>query len=202
ESKRNNFEKALHYLKIVYQNDSAKYKSNVSAGITLIQKQMQQAEELNKKQLTIEKQKNTKILLLASSVVAALLLVLSFVLVKNVRRKAKSNQLLKELNQEIYLQKEHLNRVNHNLEEIIEERTKDLKIKNRKLSEYSSHLSHQIRGPVATLKGLMLLEKDDLIDHKELASEINKCVTDIDDKIININKTLNDATIPGLETEG
>lgn len=201
ESKRKNFEKALHFLKIVYKNDSIKYKNNVSASLSLTLKQMAQQEELNRKQLTIEKQKNTQLLFIASTVVATLLLALTFVLVKNVRRKAKSNALLKELNQEIYLQKEHLNRVNLNLEEIIEERTKDLKIKNRKLSEYSSHLSHQIRGPIATLKGLMLLEKDDLIDQKELAAEINKCVTDIDNKIININQTLNDASIPGLEVE-
>ncbi|HEY0896707.1 MAG TPA: hypothetical protein VGE15_09175, partial [Sphingobacteriaceae bacterium] len=77
----------------------------------------------------------------------------------------------------------------------------DLKIKNRKLSEYSSHLSHQIRGPVATLKGLMLLEKDNLIDQQELVQEINKCVGDIDDKIININKSLNDANVPGFKVE-
>jgi signal transduction histidine kinase len=128
-------------------------------------------------------------------------LILTGVLISSVRRKARSNKLLQDLNYEISLQKEHVDRVNHNLEEIIEERTRDLKIKNHKLSEYSSHLSHQIRGPVATLKGLMLLEKDKLIDQNELVQEINKCVGDIDDKIININKSLNDASVPGFKAE-
>lgn len=201
ENKRRNYRKALEYLKQVYTTDSINYNNNVSAKLGLQQEQFKQLQRQRENELTIEKQKNTQILFISSTIVAALLLVLTGVLVSSVRRKARSNKLLQELNHEISLQKEHVDRVNHNLEEIIEERTRDLKIKNRKLSEYSSHLSHQIRGPVATLKGLMLLEKDNLIDQKELVEEINKCVGDIDDKIININKSLNDANVPGFKVK-
>lgn len=201
ENKKKNYQKALEYLKQVYTTDSINYNNNVSAKLGLQQEQFKQLQRQRENELTIEKQKNTQILFISSTIVAALLLVLTGVLVSSVRRKARSNKLLQELNQEISLQKEHVDRVNHNLEEIIEERTRDLKIKNRKLSEYSSHLSHQIRGPVATLKGLMLLEKDNLIDQKELVEEINKCVGDIDDKIININKSLNDANVPGFKVK-
>ncbi len=201
EHKRANYKKALEYLKQVYTTDSTNYNNNVSAKLGLQQEQFKQLQRQRENELTIEKQKNTQILFISSTIVAALLLVLTAVLVTSIRRKARSNKLLQELNLEISQQKEHVDRVNHNLEEIIEERTRDLKIKNRKLSEYSSHLSHQIRGPVATLKGLMLLEKDNLIDQRELVQEINKCVGDIDDKIININKSLNDANVPGFKVE-
>lgn len=106
--------------------------------------------------------------------------------------------MLKTLNEEVSLQKDELNKVNQNLEQIISERTADLQVKNRKLSEYSSHLSHQIRGPIATMKGLMLLEKDELIDLTEYKEEMEKCVNEIDSRIININEVLHDLSAPGL----
>jgi light-regulated signal transduction histidine kinase (bacteriophytochrome) len=82
--------------------------------------------------------------------------------------------------------------VNHHLEEIIDERTKDLQIKNKKFSDYSSYLSHQIRGPIATLRGLMNLEKEGLVDEKECIDMMDKCVSDIDQKIIEMSEMLND----------
>ena len=60
------------------------------------------------------------------------------------------------------------------------------------MSEYSSYLSHQIRGPIATLKGLLNLEKEHLLNPRECLSMMDKCVTDIDDKIINISDMLHD----------
>jgi signal transduction histidine kinase len=121
-----------------------------------------------------------------------------FLLINDVKKKNKTNKQLNVLNEEISLQKEILNEVNHNLERIIDERTKDLKVKNRKLSEYSSHLSHHIRGPVSTMKGLMMLEKEDLIEDKEFIDEISKCVNEIDDRIINMNDSLNNLSESGL----
>ena len=128
---------------------------------------------------------------LASSAVAALAFFAIFLLIRNNRKSAKTNKQLVQLNQEVFQQKEDLNRINHSLEEIIDERTKDLKIKNNKLSEYSSHLSHQIRSPVATIKGLLILETDKLIDQEEFIEQLQVCVQDIDNKIMNINETLN-----------
>ena len=97
-----------------------------------------------------------------------------------------------ELNSEVSRQKDNLDRINHHLEEIIDERTRDLQVKNKKLSEYSSYLSHQIRGPIATLKGLMNLEKEGLVDQQECINMMNKCVSDIDEKIIDMTDILHD----------
>jgi signal transduction histidine kinase len=99
---------------------------------------------------------------------------------------------LTELNMEVSRQKDNLVRINQHLEEIIEERTKDLQIKNRKLVEYSTFLSHQIRGPIATLKGLMTLEKEGLVDKPECIKLMNKCVGEIDGKIIEMSDMLHD----------
>ena len=113
-------------------------------------------------------------------------------LVSNVKSKAKTNVQLTELNAEVSRQKDNLDRVNHHLEEIIDERTQDLQIKNKKLSDYSSYLSHQIRGPIATLKGLLNLEKEGLVDKKECIIMMDKCVSEIDEKIIETSEMMHD----------
>ncbi len=201
ENVRKNHQRALYYLQQVYRLDSISYKNNVSEKIHLLEAQHQQLEKQRENELTIAKQKYTQILFWAISIVALLAFIVIFLLIKNVRKSVRSNKELTRLNLEVSNQKDDLDRVNHNLEEIIEVRTKDLKIKNTKLSEYSSHLSHQIRSPVATLKGLILLEKDNLIEQEEFVEQMGKCIYDLDDKIININENLNDPLKSGLINE-
>ena len=127
---------------------------------------------------------------LGVTVVSGLLLIVVVMLVGNVKRKAKTNAQLTELNGEVSRQKDNLDRINHHLEEIIDERTRDLQVKNKKLSEYSSYLSHQIRGPIATLKGLVNLEKEGLVGQDECIKMVDKCVSDIDSKIIEMSDML------------
>lgn len=192
ESKRKNYRQALFYLREVYKADSASFSDQVSAKIGLLQEQYNYREKERENQLIIERQRTSRILYWATTIVLLLSLVVIILLIMNVRKKNNTNKRLRELNDEITLQKENLDRINHNLEEIITERTKDLKIKNKKLSAYSSHLSHQIRSPIATMKGLMLLEQEHLIEDEEFVKEMAKCVNEIDDKILNINRTLHD----------
>ena len=123
-------------------------------------------------------------------IVAVLLLTIIALLMHNIKRSASSNRKLVELNNEITHQKDNLNLINQHLEEIINDRTKDLKEKNKQLSEYSSYLSHQMRGPIATLKGLINLEKENLIDQTECIEMMNKCVSEIDEKIIEMSTML------------
>jgi len=126
------------------------------------------------------------------AIVAGLLSILVGLLISNVKRKTNTNAQLTSLNEEVLRQKDNLDRINHHLEEIIDERTQDLQTKNKKLSEYSSYLSHQIRGPIATLKGLLNLEKEGLVDQQECIRMMNKSVSDIDDKIIEMSDMLHD----------
>lgn len=198
ENKRKNYPKALSYLRQVYRLDSTSYKNFVSDKIGLLENQFRQKEMQVQNELTIAKQKNATQFLGASTIVAGLSFIVIFLLVRNNKKSAQSNKQLLLLNQEVSKQKEDLDRINHKLEDIIDERTKDLRIKNTKLSEYSWHLSHQIRGPVATLKGLMMLEKDQLIEQHEFMEQMEKCVLDIDNKIINISQQLNNNDSPGL----
>ena len=192
EFKRKNYQRAIYYLQQIFQQDSLIHSTNESTQINILQEQFKQEARLRENDLTIQRQQNDRIKFWAVTVVACLLLVVIGLLTSNVKRKANTNAKLTELNDEVSKQKDNLDRVNHHLEEIIDDRTKDLQIKNKKLSDYSSYLSHQIRGPIATLRGLMNLEREKLVDEKECIRMMDKCVSDIDQKIIEMSEMLND----------
>ena len=196
ERKRKNYEKALNHLIEIYQLDSVVYKSNVSNKLSLLQNEQERNMQQTEAQLNADK---SRIKFWSVTLVAALLLIVVGLLVTNVRRKAVTNAKLQELNSEVLRQKDNLDRINHHLEEIIDERTKDLQTKNRKLSEYSSYLSHQIRGPIATLKGLMNLENEGLVDQQECINLMGKCVSEIDEKIIEMSDMLHDPGEPSSQ---
>ncbi|HYK75853.1 MAG TPA: hypothetical protein VEV16_02665, partial [Daejeonella sp.] len=198
EYKRKNYQRALDYLQRVYTQDSITYNNNISDKIKFTEIQHQQQEKQRENELIIARQKYKETLLWASVVVVILAFGVIFLVARNAKKTTQTNKQLTLLNQEISRQKDDLDRVNQHLEDIIQERTKDLRTKNKKLSEYSSHLSHQIRGPVATLKGLLILENDNLIEHEELIQQMKVCVNDIDDKIMHINETLNNPEIRSL----
>jgi tetratricopeptide (TPR) repeat protein len=192
ELKRKNYQSAATILYGIYKQDSTYDKQNISTQITLIRDQVKQQARQKENEILRQRQDYDLVKFWAVSIVACLLLVLVGLLISNVKRKANTNIQLTNLNAEVSRQKDNLDRINHHLEEIIDERTKDLQVKNKKLSEYSSYLSHQIRGPIATLKGLMNLEKEGLVDQPECIKMMNKCVGEIDDKIIEMSDMLHD----------
>ncbi|HTD41599.1 MAG TPA: tetratricopeptide repeat protein [Mucilaginibacter sp.] len=195
---KKNYEQALSYLHTIYVRDSTLQTNMLASDLGLMKKQHDQQEKQRETELIIERQKNDRVKFWWAVSGSGLLLIVIALLFGNVKRKAKTNARLTELNSEVSRQKDNLDRINHHLEEIIDERTRDLQIKNKKLSEYSSYLSHQIRGPIATLKGLMNLEKEGLVDQQECINMMNKCVSDIDDKIIDMTDILHDPKRTGF----
>ena len=195
EYKRKNFEGAVKYLSQVYTKDSLEKKTQLSAQIMLFEEKKKREDQERENLLTEKQNQYERVRFWGVTSVAGLLLVVVGLLVSNVKSKAKTNVQLTELNAEVSRQKDNLDRVNHHLEEIIDERTKDLQIKNRKLSDYSSYLSHQIRGPIATLKGLMNLEKEGLVDNQECINMMGKCVSEIDEKIIEMSDMMHDTKV-------
>ncbi|MFI5138830.1 MAG: tetratricopeptide repeat protein, partial [Sphingobacteriales bacterium] len=198
ELKRKNYGRAVAYLYDIYKQDSTTYMQSSSAQTTLIREQFTQQARQRENEILLQRQEYDRVKFWGVAIVAGLLLVLVGLLIHNVKRKAKTNTQLTNLNAEVSRQKDNLDRINHHLEEIIDERTQDLQIKNKKLSEYSSYLSHQIRGPIATLKGLMNLEKEGLVDQPECIRMMNKCVGEIDDKIIEMSDMLHDPRRAGF----
>ena len=192
ELKRKNYKLALSYLQEISHKDSTEIKKNTFNQISVIEEQFKQTDKQRENEFLMQRQRYDLVKFWAVAIVAALLLVFVGLLVSNVKRKAQTNLQLTNLNAEVSRQKDNLDRINHHLEEIIDERTKDLQVKNKKLSEYSSYLSHQIRGPIATLKGLLNLEKEGLVDQQECIRMMNKSVGEIDDKIIEMSDMLHD----------
>ena len=193
ELKRKNYQRAVSYLSAVFLQDSTKMKDGLSSQLNLFEVKNKQEEEQKENELNVQRIKYENIRFWGAVTVAGLLMVTIGLLISNVKRKTETNAQLTQLNSEVSRQKDNLDRVNHHLEEIIDERTKDLQIKNKKLSEYSSYLSHQIRGPIATLKGLMNLEKEGLVDKKECINMMDKCVSEIDEKIIEMSDMMHDS---------
>lgn len=198
ELKRKNYESALTHLQAIYKQDSIEYSARNSAALTLFQAKYRQEELKRENERITDRQKYERSIAIGTIILAALLIVVIVLLTSNVKRKAETNKKLTELNAEISNQKDNLDRINHHLEEIIDERTKDLQLKNRKLSEYSSHLSHQVRGPIATLKGLMNLEREGLVSQEECIQMMIKCVSEIDDKIIDMSDMLHNPERAGM----
>lgn len=192
ELKRKNYQRAVTALYSIYVHDSTEYKKVVSERLNLYKETAKQEEVKHNNEMMVAQRSRDRILFWSTVLVAGLLVVLVVLLINNVNRKAKTNQDLTRLNEKITEQKENLNQINHHLEEIIDDRTKDLQIKNKKLADYSLHLSHQIRGPIATLKGLLNLEKDNLIEKDECIKLMNKCVSEIDDNIIDMSGMLHE----------
>jgi len=193
EFKRKNYESALSYLSAVYLQDSVNRRTGLTSQLNLFEIKNKQEEEQKENELNIQRIQYENVRFWGAVTVAGLLMITIGLLVNNVKRKTLTNAQLTQLNSEVSRQKDNLDRVNHHLEEIIDERTKDLQIKNKKLSEYSSYLSHQIRGPIATLKGLMNLEKEGLVDKKECINMMDKCVSEIDEKIIEMSDMMHDS---------
>lgn len=177
ESQRRNFPEALRYLQIVYKQDSVRYANSESAKISLLEEQYRQKEIQRRNELIILRQKQNKIIFISTLIVAFMAFLVIILLAINIRRKMRVNQLL---------------------EHTVDERTKDLQLKNQKLSEYSAHLSHEIRAPIATLKGLLMLEEEKMISHDDLIEKIKICTEAVDEKIHRINDALNDPEIPRL----
>ena len=198
ELKRKNYESALTHLQSIYKQDSIEYSSRNSAALSLFQAKYRQEELKRENERITDRQKYERSIAIGTIILAALLIVVIVLLTSNVKRKAETNKKLTELNTEISNQKDNLDRINHHLEEIIDERTKDLQLKNKKLSEYSSHLSHQVRGPIATLKGLMNLEREGLVSQEECIQMMIKCVSEIDDKIIDMSDMLHNPERAGM----
>lgn len=88
------------------------------------------------------------------------------------------HQIARQANQLVEINKS-LKNLNQVLENKVEERTRELEIKNEKLAEYAFINGHQLRAPVATMLGLIQLldfplegeDKTDILD--KLRYEVN-----------------------------
>ena len=94
---------------------------------------------------------------------------------------SEKNFSIQTQNEELSSQQEEMNNINSRLEEHVEERTHKLKEKNEALSKYAFKNAHNLRGPLARIMGLIMVNKfDDSISPEKLLEMIEKEANEID----------------------
>jgi tetratricopeptide (TPR) repeat protein len=190
EAKRKNYGNALHFLQLVYKQDSVNFRKNETAKIDLIVDQSHKNELIRKNELYRVKQEKKNIILVFSLIITGLLFILIILLVRNVRQKNRDNEELLCLNEEIHSQKNQLLIINKHLKGLVNEKSKLDKINAIKINELSTHLPHDVRGPLSTLKAIIELDDEKMISHKELVRNLKICVEVLEIKIKRINDLL------------
>ena len=159
-----------------------------------------QESELREKQLKL-----TRSLLLFIAIFAVIVTVLAIIYFKSLVKNRRANTELLELNkhiqeqkEEISAQAEELNKVNQeiaginqNLEEMVLEKTYKIVEQNEKLIEYTFQNSHQVRGPLARILGLLNLIKLGMVKPEEMDSVLAEIIN-ASDELDNVVKRIND----------
>lgn len=115
-------------------------------------------------------------LLIAIGFGSVLLFVL--VLVWSWRKEVKSKQM-------IIQQKNEIESLNANLENIVKQRTENLAISNEQLAQYAFMNAHVLRKPIANILGLYEIyqqEQDETLK-KEVLKHIDESVKELDDAV-------------------
>lgn len=118
-----------------------------------------------------------------------LILILSIIFGYKLYKLNKTNHQAKEallkLNADI-------NKINANLESMVQERTEEIKQQNQKLIEYAFFTAHEVRGPLARILGLVELAKLKELDQdrEEILARLENAANELDDVIRTINRKL------------
>jgi tetratricopeptide (TPR) repeat protein len=151
-----------------------------------------------------------KIIIMAISLCLALVTALGWMLYRQRKGLIRINQLLKEKNREIELQKEELMTqsrkmqslneelisLNKTLEERIEQRTRQLALQNQQLMQYAHFIAHRLRAPVASILGLInLLDHNPDNDRDIILSHLKKCGQELDAITRQIGRDLDSGVI-------
>jgi tetratricopeptide (TPR) repeat protein len=183
--RQGNFEKSLRYSDMFYSlSDSLQKQETKRFAIELESKYnaVVKERELEKTNKALAEQK-----LYATWIVGALALTIIgiLIIVRVLIIKRKNERKLVALNNEIEAQAEELrqaneeiNAINENLEEILAKRTKVIIEQNERLKQFAFVNAHKIRGPVATILGLInIIEitnddktKEELLKHLHTSS--------------------------------
>jgi len=96
-------------------------------------------------------------------------------------------------NEELVQGQERLNEMNAHLEELVLEKTKNIQLQNRVLTQYAYSNAHHVRGPVARLLGLIELTKIDKNDNFPLLlKKIEEESLELDRVIKEVSANFND----------
>lgn len=203
---RNNEMDATNYLADYFtamgQLDSALHYTRASATIERAIFNSQKQEQLSSLQMLYDFEKKEQELSFQKTIVrrqyvaiigVSLILILSVIFGYRLYSLNKYNWMAKEslikLNGEI-------NKINANLESMVQERTEEIKQQNQKLMEYAFFTAHEVRGPLARILGLIELAKIRELqdeDKRQIMIRLEDAATELDEIIRTINRKLESA---------
>jgi len=99
---------------------------------------------------------------------------------------------IEEKTQEILAQAEEIRGINENLESLVKERTSELERKNKALEEYAFINAHELRGPVASILGLVhLMQKLKLSEEEKIYLEhLQQSAKKLDEVVSSITQAI------------
>lgn len=101
------------------------------------------------------------------------------------------NNEIQAQNEELLSQSEEIATNNERLEEIVYDRTQKLQEQNERLSRYAFMNSHELRGPICRMIGLLnVLKLTKSEDHEKILNLIQQTGVELDAITRRINKTL------------
>lgn len=105
-----------------------------------------------------------------------------------------ANESLKNLNKKLEASNEEITLLNENLEQLVFDRTERIKVQLVKLQTYAHSNSHEVRGPLARILGLInILEKEQDLNKKLTIINMVKIEShELDMVIRKMNRTLED----------
>lgn len=165
-------------------------------------------QELTKEAALVAKQLLFARLLLALSIVFTVVVsVLAYIYYKALAENRKAKADLLKLNDQIQAQKEELSvqandlmlankeitHINNNLEKLVEEKTSRILQQGKRLKKYAFQNSHDVRGPLARILGLVKLLNMKGLEPEEvpyIISEIENASNQLDSVVREINSSL------------
>ena len=97
------------------------------------------------------------------------------------------NELIKETNLKLEEAKAIVEARNKNLDKMVKKRTKELLTANEDLATFLYRSSHDIQGPIASIKGIYNLANYDSNASSDYLSHINKSIIQLDTRVKSIN---------------
>jgi len=168
-------------------------------------RQLKIEQEFRESQLNLQRQ-----IIYAISIGLLLTGVMSWLLYKQRHRVLSVNKILQEKNDEIGTQKlaiemqataliklnEELHELNKNLEQRISERTKQLTIQNKRLTEYTFINAHKLRAPVSSILGLIsLMDQNKPGEYEVILRHLKTCSNQLDTITRQISQNLEDGIV-------
>lgn len=98
---------------------------------------------------------------------------------------------LHEQNKELAIRQQETRAINDNLEALVDDRAKQIELKNLELAEYAFINAHMLRGPLCRMLGLInLMEHEPVQFPGEQLMQVKKIAQEIDQKIKEINSVV------------